>query len=487
MARALMIQGTGSHVGKSIMVAGLCRAFSQRGFRVRPFKPQNMSNNAAACRDGEISRAQALQAQACGVEPSTDMNPVLLKPESESGAQIIVQGERHATLSAREYVGHKPALMKKVCESYRRLAGEADIVLVEGAGSPAEVNLRRGDLANMGFARQMKVPVVLVADIERGGTIAQLVGTRAVISGKDNALIKGFIINKFRGDPTLFEDGYRFIEHRTAWRGVGIVPWFADAWRLPAEDAQDLARIRPRRDGLRIVCLGLSRIANFDDLDPLRLEPHVSVSLLGQGQVLPGNVDLVIIPGTKSTRSDLEFLRRQGWDIDLKAHLRRGGRVLGICGGFQMLGRMINDPHGIEGSAGATPGLGLLDVETCMSTEKTVSNVTVLHRGIDRPVDAYEIHIGRTAGPDRGRPFAHVMEEGGPVAEGAVSADGQVAGTYLHGLFADDRMRGAFLGDLGATGNQAGYRQLVETTLDDLASHLASCLDLDRLYRMTRN
>src|SRR5580692_10748817 len=360
MARALMIQGAGSDVGKSLIVAGLARAWTRRGLRVRPFKPQNMSNNAAVTVDGgEIGRAQALQALAAGVEPHTDMNPVLLKPETDVGAQVIVQGRRVATLRARDYAAMKPKLMPAVLESFARMNAEADLVLVEGAGSPAEINLRNNDIANMGFARRADVPVVLVGDIERGGVIAQMVGIRSVIDPEDAAMIEGFIINKFRGDPSLFDDGYRMIADRTGWRGFGVLPYFDRARELPAEDALGLGEARkPGR--CKIAFLALSRIANFDDLDPLKLEPNVDLVMVRAGEAIPGDAALVILPGSKSTRGDLDFVRKQGWDIDLLAHVRRGGHVLGLCGGYQMLGRSVADPDGIEGSPGATTGLGLL-------------------------------------------------------------------------------------------------------------------------------
>ena len=324
MARALMIQGAGSDVGKSLIVAGLARAATRRGLGVLPFKPQNMSNNAAVTIDGgEIGRAQALQAQAANAEPHTDMNPVLLKPETDVGAQIIVQGRRVATLRARDYAAMKPSLMTPVLDSFERLKARADLVLVEGAGSPAEVNLRTGDIANMGFARKADVPVVLVGDIDRGGVIAQLVGIKCVLDPDDAAMISGFIINKFRGDPTLFDDGYKLIEARTGWRGFGVLPYFARARELPAEDALGLSDAhKPGRR--KIVCLALSRIANFDDLDPLKLEPEVDLVMIRPGEAIPGDAALVIIPGSKSTRGDLAFLRAQGWDIDLSAHHRRG-------------------------------------------------------------------------------------------------------------------------------------------------------------------
>lgn len=479
---AIMIQGTGSNVGKSMLVAGLCRAARHRGLSVAPFKPQNMSNNAAVTAEGgEIGRAQALQAMACGVTLHTDMNPVLLKPETDVGAQVIVQGKRLTTAMALEYSKLKPTLMSTVQDSFARLRAQHDLVIVEGAGSPAEINLRKGDIANMGFAEAADVPVVLCGDIDRGGVIAQIVGTQAVLPKADAARIGGFLVNKFRGDPTLFEDGYREIEARTGWRGYGVAPWFPEAWRLPAEDALDIAD-SPVQGAFHIVCLQLSRIANFDDLDPLTQEPGVRVTMLEPGQVLQVDADLVIIPGSKSTRGDLDFLRRQGWDVDLLAHHRRGGRVLGICGGYQMLGRNVSDPEGIEGPPGDSPGLGLLDIETVMGGDKSVTQVDAHHVGLDLPFAGYEIHIGRSYGSDRARPFARV--DG--VAEGAVSADGRVAGSYLHGMFDDDRFRATWLNSNGADASDLGYQAMVERTLDELAAHLETHLDVAGLLALAR-
>jgi adenosylcobyric acid synthase len=482
MARALMIQGAGSDVGKSLIVAGLARSASRRGLRVVPFKPQNMSNNAAVTIDGgEIGRAQALQAQAAGVEPHTDMNPVLLKPETDIGAQVIVQGRRVATLRAREYAAMKSSLMTPVLESFARLKERADLVLVEGAGSPAEVNLREADVANMGFARRADVPVVLVGDIDRGGVIAQLVGTKTVLDPDDAGMICGFVINKFRGDPSLFDDGYRLIEKQTGWRGFGVLPYFTRAHELPAEDALGLDESRKSGKG-KIAFLVLSRIANFDDLDPLKLEPEVDLVMVRPGQAIPGDCRLVIVPGSKSTRGDLAFLRSQGWDIDLLAHHRRGGQVLGLCGGYQMLGRSVADPDGIEGPSGVTPGLGLLDVSTMMTPQKTLTRVTALHATTGQPIDAYEIHIGQTEGVDCGRPFARV--NGSP--EGAVSADGRVHGSYLHGVFSSDAFRKAFLAQLDIPATDQPYRARVEDTLDALADHIEAHLDVDGLFALAR-
>jgi adenosylcobyric acid synthase len=473
-----MIQGTGSNVGKSMLVAGLCRAAKRRGLSVAPFKPQNMSNNAAVTMDeGEIGRAQALQALACGILPHTDMNPVLLKPESEVGSQVVVQGRRIATVKAREYAKLKSTLMVSVLESFKHLKSQYDLVIVEGAGSPAEINLRVGDIANMGFAEAANVPVILCGDIDRGGVIAQVVGTQAVMDSDDNGRVVGFMINKFRGDPSLFDDGYEMISDHTGWRGFGVVPWFKDAWRLPAEDALDISS-GPQDGTFKVVCLTLSRIANFDDMDPLAQEPNISLVMLKAGEVLPVDADLVIVPGSKSTRGDLAYLRAQGWDVDLAAHHRRGGHVLGICGGYQMLGQVISDPDGIEGTAGDSAGLGLLDVVTQMTGDKRLTSVHAMHVDTELPFEGYEIHIGRTEGPDNARPFAHV--DGQP--EGAQSSDGRVMGSYLHGMFSNDAWRGAFLNSLGVTAS-GSYSSGVEQALDDLADHVETFLDVEGILQ----
>ncbi|MEM9584986.1 MAG: cobyric acid synthase [Pseudomonadota bacterium] len=482
MTKAIMIQGAGSNVGKSMVVAGLCRLFTRQGLRVRPFKPQNMSNNAAVTSDGgEIGRAQALQALACGVSAVVDMNPVLLKPESDIGAQVIVQGKRFATLKARDYAKAKPELLGKAVESYHRLASEADLIIIEGAGSPAEINLRAGDIANMGFAEAVGAPVVLVGDIDRGGVIAQLVGTHAVLPEADRDRILGFMVNKFRGDVTLFDDGVSAIAEMTGWTSLGVLPWFADAWKLPAEDIMDIASSAGA--GLKIAVPRLSRIANFDDLDPLSLEPGVSVEIIEAGRPLPGDADLVLIPGSKSTIGDLAHFRAQGWDIDLAAHVRRGGHVLGICGGYQMLGQTIDDPEGIEGSAGSVDGLGLLDVQTIMSPQKRLAEVSGHAHPSGTAVTGYEIHIGSTAGPDCARAWLEIEGR----MEGAASANGQIKGCYLHGLFSSDAFRNHFLAGLGAQTEPLDYRDEVEQTLDALASHLETHADAAALLDLAQD
>ncbi|MBM6592972.1 cobyric acid synthase [Microvirga pudoricolor] len=480
---AVMIQGTGSNVGKSLLVAGLCRLFADRGLKVRPFKPQNMSNNAAAVEGGEIGRAQALQARAARVDASVHMNPVLLKPESDRRSQVIVQGKRHGQLDARAY-RERASLMPYVLDSFARLGQGADLIVVEGAGSPAETNLRGGDIANMGFATAAGVPVVLAGDIDRGGVIASLVGTHAVLSPGDRAMVWGFLVNKFRGDPALFREGLDTITGLTGWPSLGIAPWFGDAHRLPAEDALDIASKANDGAALKVAVPILPRIANFDDLDPLKLDPAIALAMVPGGTALPGDADLIILPGSKSTMADLAFLKAQGWDIDIKAHVRRGGRVLGLCGGYQMLGRRIADPDGIEGPAGAMEGLGLLAVETVLSRDKTVRPVSARHGASGLPVAAYEIHLGRTDGEDTRR--APFVRDGQP--EGAASPDGRIVGTYLHGLFSSDAFRAAFLNEVKPTASfrSLRYEDAVDRTLDDLAAHLGRHLDIEGLLRIAR-
>jgi adenosylcobyric acid synthase len=478
-----MFQGTGSSVGKSVLVAGLARALTLRGLRVRPFKPQNMSNNAAVTADGgEIGRAQALQARACGVAASVHMNPVLLKPQSEIGSQVIVQGRVFATARARDYQAMKPGLMPHVLDSFRRVGAEADIVLVEGAGSASEINLRAGDIANMGFARATDTPVVLIGDIDRGGVIASLVGTRVVLDPADAAMIRGFVVNRMRGDLSLFADGMAAIAAHTGWPGLGLVPFFPLMHRLPAEDAADLAERTTHAGGTLRVCVPmLPAIANFDDLDPLAQEPDVALRLLRPGTALPGECDLVILPGSKSTIADLAALRAAGWDIDILAHHRRGGRVLGLCGGYQMLGRTIADPQGVEGPPGSVAGLGLLAVDTILAGEKRLERVGG-HLVGGAVFSGYEIHMGRTDGPDTARQVL-TLDDGRP--DGATSADGRVRGTYVHGLFNGDAARAALLAGFNATSCHR-HDATVDATLDALAAHLEAHADIDGMLRVAR-
>ncbi len=476
-----MIQGCGSDVGKSVLTAGLCRLFTDRGLRVRPFKPQNMSNNAAVTADGgEIGRAQALQARACRTAPTVDMNPVLLKPTSNVGSQVVVRGQMRGNWTAGTWQAHKGAMLELVLESFRRLSAEADLVLVEGAGSPAEINLRAGDIANMGFARASGTPVALVGDIDRGHVIAALVGAHAVLDPEDRAMIKGFIINRFRGDPALFDEGRRQIAGRTGWRDLGMAPWLAAAGRLPAEDAVVLERGGQSSAGgrLRIAAPRWPALANFDDFDPLAAEPAVDFAFVPPGRPLPGDADLIVLPGSKATLSDLAMMRTEGWDIDLKAHVRRGGRVLGLCGGYQMLGRRIADPDGIEGAPGSAEGLGLLDVETVLTTGKTLTPAAGRLVPGGEVVTGYEIHVGETVGPGAARPFL-IHADGRP--DGAVSPDGRVAGTYVHGLFEGGAARAAILRSLGAHSAGDDHSVRVDAALDEIAGVLARSLDIDAI------
>jgi adenosylcobyric acid synthase len=512
---ALMIQGCGSDVGKSVLVAGLCRLFTNRGITVRPFKPQNMSNNAAVTAGGgEIGRAQALQARACRVPPTVDMNPVLLKPQSDVGAQLIVRGKMSGNFDASAHGRDKRALLEVAVESYRHLAREAELMIVEGAGSPAETNLRKNDIANMGFAQAVGLPVVLVGDINRGHVIASLVGAHAVLDAADRALIRGFIVNKFRGNPQLFDEGVQRIVSHTGWPSMGVVPWLRAAGRLPSEDGVQLENINaPRAPGVRakIVVPQLSRIANFDDFDPLREEPEVELVFIPPGRPLPRDAALIVIPGTKSTIADMEFVRSQGWDVDILSHVRHGGRVLGICGGYQMLGRTISDPNGIEGPPRTVPGLGLLDVDTVMSGDKTlreVAGVLTGYAGADGGTQGaafragsaaatgsaggaadgvapselrfagYEMHVGQTTGAGASRPMLRFANG---AIDGAVSADGRIAGCYVHGLFGMTEARAALVAAIGAAPGSDDHNARVDAALDEIADELQRCLDISAL------
>ncbi len=478
---ALMIQGCGSDVGKSVLTAGLCRVFANRGLSVSPFKPQNMSNNAAVTPDGgEIGRAQALQAVACRMPPSVLMNPVLLKPQSDTDAQVIILGRVAGTFSAQSYQDSKASLLDAVVESFHALNARSDLVLVEGAGSPAEINLRSHDVANMGFARATGTPVVLVGDIERGHVIAALAGAHAVLERADRDLIRGFIVNKFRGDPRLFDGGRVEIVNRTGWCDLGLVPWLPSAARLPEEDA--LAK-QPRREQaqVRIAVPILSRIANADEFDALRAENAVDFMFIPPAQPLPGDADLIILPGTKATIADLEFMRSQGWDIDLAAHIRRGGHVIGICGGYQILGRRIVDAEGIEGPPGEARGLGHLDVETVLTGEKVLTQVSghLTQGGV--PFRGYEMHVGRTTGLGTERPFLR-LDFGTP--DGAVNANGRVSGCYVHGLFAQSEPRAALLARFGSVSNGLDHTEAVDSALEEVAEALERSLDIEGLAQI---
>ncbi|GLQ06174.1 cobyric acid synthase [Sneathiella chinensis] len=480
--KALMIQGTGSDVGKSLLVAGMARALSNRGLRVMPFKPQNMSNNAAVTSEGgEIGRAQALQARAARTPLLNDMNPVLLKPQTDVGAQVIVQGQMVGNVKARQYQDLKHTLLDRVLESFHRLAGSADIVLIEGAGSPAEVNLRKNDIANMGFAEAADIPVILTGDIDRGGVIAQLVGTYSLLSGSEKNRTKGYLVNKFRGDVSLFDDGLTIITEQTGMETMGVVPFFNDASKLPPEDAASLPARKRGGDAVRIAIPVLSRIANFDDFDPLFAEPSVQVEMIRPGTPIPAGMDVIILPGSKATLADMIFLRDQGWDIDIHAHVRQGGTLVGICGGYQMLGRRLHDPDGIEGSLREVEGLGLLDFTTTLTGSKKLLMEGGTETLSGTSVQGYHMHVGECTGPALKAPFLQ-LESG---SDGAISKDRRVMGCYLHGLFANDAFRHAFL---HRTGSDAplldSFDAGVEQALDDLAAHLEAHTRIDRMLEI---
>lgn len=474
MTRTLMIQGTTSDAGKSTLVAGLCRALARRGIRVAPFKPQNMALNSAVTVDGgEIGRAQAVQAQACFLQPHTDMNPVLLKPNTDIGAQVIIHGRARADMDARAYHQYKTVAMDAVLESYQRLCAQYDVVIVEGAGSPAEINLRDRDIANMGFAEAVDCPVVLIADIDRGGVFAHLVGTLQVLAPSEQNRIKGFVINRFRGDIGLLEPGLDWLRNYTGKPVFGVLPYLMD-WHLEAEDAiasQQRLQGEPR---LRVAVPVLPRISNHTDFDALRLHPQVDLQFIAPGRELPP-CDLVILPGSKSVRADLAKLREHGWDAALLRHLRYGGKVLGVCGGFQMLGQRIDDRHGIEGPAGSSPGLGLLALETVLEKEKQLLRVSGALCLDNVPISGYEIHAGVTTGPALVNPLVRLADR----TDGALSVDGQVAGTYLHGLFDDDAARDALLRWAGlAAPEPFDYHARREADIERLADTVAQHLDL---------
>ncbi|PKM43294.1 MAG: cobyric acid synthase CobQ [Gammaproteobacteria bacterium HGW-Gammaproteobacteria-1] len=482
MNDTLMIQGTGSDAGKSTLVAGLCRVLHRRGVAVVPFKPQNMALNSAVTVDGgEIGRAQAVQAQACGLEPHTDMNPVLLKPSSDTGAQVIIHGRALTDLDAVAYHRYKPRAMAAVLESYARLRTQYGVIMVEGAGSPAEINLRDRDIANMGFAEEVDCPVVLVADIDKGGVFAQIVGTLELLSDSERARVRGFVINRFRGDLALLQPGLDWLEQRTGKQVFGVLPYLHDL-HLEAEDGLG-GRLHWQADAADRITVSvplLPRISNHTDFDALRLHPQVELHFVAPGETLPPS-DLIILPGSKSVRDDLAFLRRQQWDAQLLRHLRYGGKVLGICGGFQMLGSEIRDPRGIESAPGSSAGLGLLDMHTELFADKQLQRVQGRLALDDAKVTGYEIHCGLSTGPALQRPAVHLA--GGD--DGAVSADGQIIGTYLHGLFdqpaaCDALLRWAGLHNVCSP----DYPTLRESQLDRLADAMEQHLDLAALLSM---
>ncbi|SDO32109.1 adenosylcobyric acid synthase (glutamine-hydrolysing) [Halomonas shengliensis] len=478
----LMIQGTTSDAGKSTVVAALCRALHRRGVSVAPFKPQNMALNSAVTVDGgEIGRSTALQALACGLEPHSDMNPVLLKPESDRGAQVILRGQVHGHMDALDYHAYKREARDSVLAAWQALSARFDVIIAEGAGSPAEINLRANDIANMGFAEMIDCPVLLVGDIDRGGVFAQLVGTLELLTASERARTRGFIINRFRGDMALLQPGLDWLEAYTGKPVLGTLPYL-QALLLDAEDSIGREGREEGEPALRVVVPALPRISNHNDFDPLRLHPRVSLTFVGPNQAIPP-ADLIILPGSKSTRTDLAWLRSQGWEVAIRRHLRYGGKLLGICGGFQMLGDWIHDPEGLEGAAGSTPGLGLIEMATRMVAGKQLRNVKgrLLPEGV--PVGGYEIHNGVSEGAALARPLVSLDAPEGERPDGAVSADGQVMGTYLHGLFDRAEAYTALLARCGhpSVGPVVDYAAHRQAELDRLADTLEARLDMARV------
>jgi adenosylcobyric acid synthase len=474
-----MVQGTTSDAGKSTLVAALCRILKRRGVRVAPFKPQNMALNSAVTEDGgEIGRAQALQALAAGLKPHTDFNPVLLKPTTDKKAQVIIHGQVDADLNARDYHEYKPRAMGAVLASWERLLARYDCVLVEGAGSPAEINLRDRDIANMGFAEAVDCPVILVADIDRGGVFAHLVGTLELLSPSEQARVVGFVINRFRGDIGLLEPGLRWLEERTGKPVLGVLPYLHGLF-LDAEDAIATSSADKKGAKLKAVAPAYPRVSNHNDLDPLRLHPEVDFTWIGPGQTPPA-ADLIVLPGSKAVRADIEWLRTQGWEAAIRKHLRYGGKVVGLCGGYQMLGRAIHDPLGLEGAAGSTPGLGVLDCETVLEKEKQLRNVAGTLALPGAPAMAgYEIHLGVTSGPALAAPAVR-LDNSRP--DGAISSDGQILGTYCHGLFDHPEALGGLLAWAGVEATEkVDFATRREADLDRLADAVEAALDWTKL------
>ena len=483
-ATTLMVQGTTSDAGKSVLVAGLCRVLARAGIRVVPFKPQNMALNSAVTTDGgEIGRAQAVQAQAAGVVPTTDMNPVLLKPSSDTGAQVIIQGHAVSDMQAVGFHNYKKVAMGAVLESHSRLQAISDAIIVEGAGSPAEINLREGDIANMGFAEAVDCPVVIVADIDRGGVFAHLVGTLDLLSESEQRRVTGFIINRFRGDISLLQPGLDWLEQRTGKPVLGVIPYL-QGLHLEAEDAIATEQVQdtelPESEVLKVIVPVVSRISNHTDFDALRLHPQLDVAFIGPGAAIP-SADLIILPGSKNTRMDRQWLLDNGWDEAIHKHLRYGGKLVGICGGFQMLGTTIHDPQGIEGPAGSSDGLGLLDFETTLAPQKQLHKVrgSITLGGRSAAVSGYEIHAGISSGQALNNAPIHLHNK----KDGAISEDDQILGTYLHGIFDEPEALTAVLHWAGVGRvEQVDYYQRREADIDRLADCLATHLDLESLF-----
>ena len=476
----LMVQGTTSDAGKSALVTAICRVLQRRGIKVAPFKPQNMALNSAVTEDGgEIGRAQALQAQACGIEPHTDMNPVLLKPNSDTGCQVIIHGKALSNMEAQGYHNYKQTAMQAVLSSHQRLLQHYDVVIVEGAGSPAEINLRDNDIANMGFAEAVDCPVIIVADIDRGGVFAHLVGTLALLSESEQARVKGFIINRFRGDIALLQPGLDWLEQRTGKPVLGTLPYL-HGLHLEAEDAINNQNSSSDSEQLKVVVPVLPRISNHTDFDPLRLHPQVDLQFIAPDQT-PPPADLIILPGSKSVAADLNWLRQQGWDGYIQKHLRYGGKLLGICGGYQMLGNAIHDPSGIEGPAGSTPALGLLEFETTLQSHKQLLRSQGILKLGNVTVSGYQIHAGESTGPALARPL---MELDGN-NDGVISEDQQIIGSYLHGLFEEPAACQALLSWAGLKQVEAiNYHALREAGIDRIADSLEQCVDVEELIRL---
>ncbi|HIF9384884.1 TPA: cobyric acid synthase [Photobacterium damselae] len=479
--QAIMVQGTTSDAGKSVLVAGLCRVLARKGIAVAPFKSQNMALNSAVTQDGgEIGRAQAVQAQACRIEPTVDMNPVLLKPNTDIGAQVIVQGKALADMDAVGYHNYKKVVMGPIMDSFAKLQAQYQTVVIEGAGSPAEINLRENDVANMGFAEKADVPVIIIADIDRGGVFAHLYGTLALLSESEQNRVKGFVINRFRGDIKLLESGLDWLEQKTGKPVLGVLPYL-HGLMLEAEDAINSQQVESTTDQpLRVAVPVLTRVSNHTDFDPLRMHPQVNLMLVGKGEPLPP-CDLVIIPGTKNVRDDLAYLKEQGWDQQIQRHLRLGGKLMGICGGYQMLGQTIADPLGIEGKAGESQGLGYLDVTTVLEQEKQlkqVSGTLMLPNQASVPVRGYEIHAGVTIGVQVDAPIQ--LESG---LDGQLGVDNQVFGTYLHGIFERQEACDAILSWAGLEATQTpDFDQIREQGIDRVADTIEQYLDLEALW-----
>ncbi|WP_318505163.1 cobyric acid synthase [Photobacterium leiognathi] len=488
--RALMVQGTTSDAGKSVLVAGICRVLARKGIRVAPFKSQNMALNSAVTKDGgEIGRAQAVQAYACGIEPTVHMNPVLLKPNTDVGAQVIVQGKALEDMDAIGYNSYKKVVMAPIMESFDLLTREYEAVIVEGAGSPAEINLRENDVANMGFAEEADIPVIIVADIDRGGVFAHLYGTLALLSESEQARVKGFVINRFRGDIKLLESGLDWLEQKTGKPVIGVLPYL-HGLMLEAEDAIDIQQVEKAENTITVVVPVLTRISNHTDFDPLRMHPQVNLQFVGKGQAIPP-ADLIIIPGSKSVRSDLAYLRSQGWEQQIQRHLRFGGKVMGICGGYQMLGEVVSDPYGIEGEKGESQGLGYLPISTEITKHKQLKQVSgwmTLPQQLTVPVSGYEIHAGITSGINKNDAPIELTSavDGNKEIDGKIGMDNHVFGTYLHGIFEQQQACDAILAWAGLSDIETpDFAAIREEGINRVADAVEQYLDLKKLGLIT--